>query len=493
MKPAGEEHRTRWDLIRDERFARDAAVFVPKRCIADDGGIDLGGFMAQVNEIIATRGMVLADGQVITKTLSDRIGYELFGDDSWLDTPPRRHWGEAQREFFGLTDPHQMAEEPDGYLCWHVMAYVVEPFLAADELIVGLVHGTADRSSFTCECHDAAVVYTNRARLVCMSCGYTHRVLQAPLDFTARDTLTADEWLDLFGHDGSRRHDVVDLAMVEFRDVENVAVTWQTDRWEYAARDFVFFTRTPPDELAEAIRRMGMDGSVLAEAGFVPSAMPPTPASQLDDASIDLDLVSNAGYAFGAGVTAYHAAYTRPERLSPAVLDLFRAIELLLKARLDHLDPRALDERLSNPTVLRRLADYSVDLAAADEAMIGSLRQLRNKLQHHGARFNQRVGLSLCRDAIIFIDAFATSQLGLRAQDAVALDDWQALLTIPEIAASARATTAELLIPHRRRAEATITPCLRCGEEALLRPDPSSGAYCVYCGHVPVIDFEEDG
>jgi pimeloyl-ACP methyl ester carboxylesterase len=384
-----------------------------------------------------------------------------------------------------------MAEEPDGYRWWHVMAYVVEPFLADGELTAGLIHGTADRASFTCECHDAAVVYTTRSRVVCMSCGYTHLVLQAPLELTARDMLTADDWVDLFGPDGSRRHDVVDLAMVEFRDVENAGVTWQTDRWEYAARDFVFFTRTPPNELAEAIKRTGMDGSVLAEAGFEPSAMPPTPASQLREASIDLDLISNAGHAFGAGVAAYHAAYTRPERLSAAVLDLFRAIELLLKARLEQVDPRVLNERLSNPTVLRRLADHGVVLAAADHATISSLRQLRNKVQHSEARFNHRVGLGLCRAAIIFIDAFATSQLGLRTQDAVAHEDWQALLTIPEIAASARATTAEVLEPHRDRAAAAITACPCCGEEALLRPDPNSGASCVHCGHVPVMDFDE--
>ena len=35
-------------------------------------------------------------------------------------------------------------------------------------------------------------------------------------------------------------------------------------------------------------------------------------------------------------------------------------------------------------------------------------------------------------------------------------------------------------------------PCPRCGEEALLRPDSSTGASCVHCGHVPVIDFDDE-
>jgi hypothetical protein len=472
----------RTDQLRHERFTRDAAVFVPKRAISADGNIDLTRFMAEVNDIVATRGMVLADGQVIDKPFSDRIGYELFGDNSVFDKPTR-HWGDAQRDFFGLADPHQMAEESDGYLWWHVMAYVVESFLAADEMIVGLVHGTADNASFTCECHDAAVVYTSRGRLVCMSCGYMHVVLETPLDLVVRDTLTADDWIDLFDPDGSRRHEVVDLATVEFRDIEDAALIWQTDRWEHAAREFVFFTRTPPDELAEAIRGTELDGSLLAEAGFEPQALPPTPAWQLDDASIDLDLISNAGSGFAAGVAAYNAAYTRPDRLAAAVLDLFRAIELLLKARLDQRDPKALDKRLNNPAVLRRLADHGVVLTAANDATIAGLRDLRNKLQHSEARFNHRVGLGLCRDAIIFIDAFAATELGLHTRDALNLEDWQEVLKIPEIAASAQAATAEILGPYRRRPEASITECPRCGENALLRPHPDSGASCVHCGH----------
>ena len=481
-----EVHGVPENLLKRERFARDAAIFVPRRAIAADGSIDPTRFMAEVNHIVATRGMVLADGQVIDKPFSDLIGYELFGDNSIFDTPTR-HWGEAQRDFFGLADPHQMAEEPDGYLWWHVMAYVVEPFLAADEMIVGLVHGTADNASLTCECHDAAVVYTSRGRLVCMSCGYLHVVLETPLDLVVRDKLTADDWIDLFDPDGPRHHEVVDLAMVEFRDIENAALIWQTDRWEYAAREFVFFARTPPDELAKAIRGGGLDPSLLAEAGFVPRALPPTPAWQLDDASIDLDLISNAGSAFGTGVAAYNAAYTHPDRLSAAVLDLFRAIELLLKARLDQLDPKALDKRPGTPTVLRRLADCGVVLTAANDEAIASLRDLRNKLQHSGARFNHRVGLGLCRDAIIFIDAFAASELGLRTRDALNLDDWQALLAIPEIAASARAATAEVLGPYRRLDEALITECPRCGEEAMLRTHPDIGASCVHCRHVHVL------
>lgn len=182
------------------------------------------------------------------------------------------------------------------------MAYVVESFLGPEELIVGLIHGTADRCAFTCECHEAAVVYTTRSRLVCMSCGYTHLVLQEPLHVAPRAQLSAEDWAELFDHDGNRRHEEVDLAIVDFRSVEHAASIWQTDRWEHAARDFMFFARTPPDELAAAIRGTELDPSVLAEAGFAPVATPPPPAVQLDEGSIDVDLIINAGHATASGV-----------------------------------------------------------------------------------------------------------------------------------------------------------------------------------------------
>jgi hypothetical protein len=487
MKATPDELKARSERLRQERFVRDAAVFVPRRLIADDGSVDLTEVMAEVNAIVASRGMVLADGQVITTPFSDRIGYQLFGDDSVFDAPPARPWGAAQRAFFDLADPHQLAEEPDGYLWWHVMAYVVEPFLADGELIVGLVHGSADGWSFACECHDSAVVYTTRARLVCMSCGYTHLVLPAPLEFGPRDVLSADDWIDLFGPEGARRHEVVDLPLVDVREVENAAAIWKTDRWEEARKEFVFFARTPPDELTEAAKRMGLDPTLLAEAGFEPIPLPPTPAWQLNEGSIDVDLVGNAGDACGTGVAAYVAAHTQPGQLTTAILELFRTIDLLFRARLEQLEPGALGGRPNNPTVLKRLAGHGVSMDPGDEEMIAALRRLRNKLQHSEARFNHRFGLGLCRRAIIFIDAFASSQLGLRTRDVLRVEDWQALLGIPEIAALARRETAEALEQHRHRDEAEIATCPRCGEEALLRPDPSSGAACVHCGHIPVI------
>jgi hypothetical protein len=474
------------DLLRRERFARDAAVFVPKRVAVEAGG-SLAGFMAEVNDIVATRGMVLADGQVIDKPFSDRIGYELYGDSSAYDDvhgASKRRWGNAQREFFGLSNPHQMAEESEGYLCWHVMAYVLGPFLAEGEMIIGLVDGIADCAEFVCECRDAAVVYTNRARVVCMSCGYMHVMLDAPLDLVVRDVLTGDDYFELFDFDGSRRHDEVDLATVEFRDIENAHKTWQTCRWEQSVQEFVLFARTPREEL----RGTQFDGSLLAQDGFEPHALPRSPIWELDAASIDLDLIGNAESAFRAGVAAYNTAYRRQEGLTTAIQELDRAIELLLKARLDQLDPKALDKRYYHRALLQRLVDHGA-LIVADSARIGELHRERNSVQHGTVRLNLRAGLGLSRDAIIFIDAFSASQLGLRTKDALTLEDWRELLRIPEIAASARVAAAETIEACRREHEASVVEeCPHCGENAQLWSGSGGIASCVYCGYVDIGD-----
>jgi hypothetical protein len=468
-----------------ERFSRDAAIFVPRRRIADDGSIDLDDFMIEVNETVVNRGIVLADGQIVKKPFNCGIGgYELFGDDSVFETPGRT-WGPSQQQFFGLKDPYQMAEEPGGFLWWHVMAFVVEPFLAPGELIAGLVHGETDGGCFECECHESTVVYTMFRRLVCMSCGYLHLVLEKPLDIRSETLLSSEEWVRFFDHEGDRRHEEVDLAIVDYRQIENAEVIWKTDRWEHASREFVFFSRTPPDELAAAIRGTELDGSIFAEAGFERVDLPPSPALQLDARSINVDLISNAAHAFRAGVAAYTAAYTRKDELVNAVPHLFRAIELLLKARLEDVETNVV-EGLNNQTVLRRLEQCGVSVAPADKDTITSLRRLRNRLQHGSARFNYRMGLGLCRRAVIFINAFAASELGLYSRDVVTRDDWQKLLLIPEIASSARSSSEKVLAPFRKGREGEITTCPRCGENTLLRPYPDTGAYCVYCRHIPV-------
>jgi hypothetical protein len=68
-----------------------------------------------------------------------------------------------------------------------------------------------------------------------------------------------------------------------------------------------------------------------------------------------------------------------------------------------------------------------------------------------------------------------------------------ALLEIDEVAERARRIVDERMASVRDDPEATIEECPRCHRETMVRPHPSTGAVCAYCGHVPVVRDDEAG
>ncbi len=472
------------------RFSQLVGFWVPRRFVTE-AGIDVDAFVADINEKVARRGFVLYDGQILTRSLDSGEPIDPVFEPESLDhdyeIPERREWKAEQRAYFGLDDPYQMADEDDTFTWSSMMTRVVGSYLAPGELIAALLHGESDDSYFTCTCHYSTVVYTTRHRCVCMSCGATHVVLCEPLALTPRQLLTGEEWDDFFDEKGSRRHEEVDLATVDFRDIENAAAIWTTNQWDEASHENIFFARSSPEEIAEAIRGTEADPSMLLEAGWTKVDQAPPPALQVMRNSVDVSLGKNAEHAFAEGVSEFLAAYVYPDRLVHAIPQLFRATELLLKARLEMLDPHGLDDQPNNPTVLDRLCAGGISLSGDEVEAITRLRRLRNNLQHGEATFNHREGLALCRRGIIFIDRFVDEELGMWTADAIRGSDWQALLNISEIAARARRIVDAWLEPYRKDPDASITPCPRCERETMLRPHPATGASCAYCGHVPVV------
>jgi hypothetical protein len=475
----------------DRRFTKVAGFWAPRRWLTRET-MDVDGMVAEIEEIIGTRGFVAYDGQVITSLR--RVGswdacFEPTGIDDPMDIPKRRHWGPEQRAYFGVENPYQMADD-DGPFTWSsISTGIADPYLAPGELIAGVIHGANERCFYTCPCHYADVVYTTRHRLVCMSCGATHVVLREPVLTTFRQTIAPEEWDDLFSATGSRHHEPLDLAIVDFQDIENTApFVWSTNQWDEALDDYILHARATPEEFENAIRGTERDASIFLEAGFHPVSEPPAPAFQIMDGSVDVDMMDSAGHALGGGASAYLAAYVQPERLIDSVKDLFQAIELLLKVRLEASNPLGLRDQPNNPTVLIRLAAIGVALSADETNTLTELRRLRNDLQHSSARFNQRAVLGLCRRALILIDRFVVEELNAWPGDVIAAADWHQLLAIEEISAHAASVAQTRLVEYRDDPEASITECPRCGRESLLRPHPNTGASCVICRHVPVIE-----
>jgi hypothetical protein len=209
--------------------------------------------------------------------------------------------------------------------------------------------------------------------------------------------------------------------------------------------------------------------------------------TNLMDDSIDVDLLENAAHAMREGVSSFLAARQSSTALLSAIPALFRAIELLLKAKLQELDPRSLADEPNNPTVLKRLAASGIAISPSERDGINRLRRLRNALQHGTAKFNHRTGLSTCRAAIIFLDRFARAEHGLWLGNAIPPEEWYELLAIPELSSTADEVTEELLIEVRAQPSAEISSCPRCNKTTLVRPYSGGGASCIYCGHIPVV------
>lgn len=481
----------RRDYRPQTRFGRTLAFWAPKRFVSSTG-IDVVSFVAELDRTIRARGMILYDRQIVSTSLAviewiESI-FEPESPEGSFEVPPRVEWGEAQQRYFGLDDPYQMTDDPGDFTWSHIVIGLPEPYLRPEELIAGVIDGVEDSRYLECTCHSASVVYTTRHRLVCMSCGMTHLVLSEPLYIVPTRLLTADEWVAFFDPDGTRHEEEIDLVTIDFREVEGASFIWSTAQWESAAHELVFFARSSPEEIAEAVRGTEMDPdiqAILVEQGWTPVDTPPPPAFQLLPHSVDVNLLENAAHALRDGVGEFTAAYVKPERLVSAIPDLFRCTELLLKVRLQAGEACALDDRPNNPTVLNRLRNIGVELSTAELTTIIGLRRVRNDLQHGAASFNQRCGLSLCRESLVFIDRFVGDELGMWIGDVVVGNDWRHLLTIAEVAATADTVVGQRLLPYRSSPQADISTCATCGHDSVLRPHRGAGAVCAYCGAVP--------
>jgi hypothetical protein len=287
----------------DRQFTKVVGFWAPRRWLTAET-MDVDGLVAEIEETVRTRGLVAYDGQVITSLR--RVGpweacFEQVSIDTPLDIPEQRHWGPEQRAFFGVEQPYQMADDEGPFTYSSITTGIADPYLIPGELIAGAVHGSRERCFFTCPCHYAHVVYTTRHRLVCMSCGATHLVLRKPVLITFQQTIAAEEWDELFGAEGSRRHEPLDLAIVDVQDIESAApFVWSTNQWDEALYDYVLHARATPEEFDKAIRGTEADASILLEAGWHPVPEPPAPAFQIMDGSVDVGMMDSAGHALAA-------------------------------------------------------------------------------------------------------------------------------------------------------------------------------------------------
>jgi hypothetical protein len=469
-----------------------SAIYVHVRRDLADSGAPLDVILDDINTRIRSRGgVILADRQLLHEPVNRGWRIHTFFDEE-TTTPfehPKREWGGAQRSYFtklwGLRDPYQYAEQPLQYNRFCFGAYLPRPFLNSTERALAVIEARRDDILYYCQCHSGAVVYTTAHRLICMNCGKLHCVLQEPLRHAFGTGFTEEQWRKLFDDDGVLVDADASIPTVEYQDVYAAKTVWETDIWENMSSHIEFLARGNPDEIARwRAGEARIDDFV--EAGWTQARSPPPLLSaQLSADLFGVDLTENAIRSFNSAAEAFGLSRTHGDALRQGVLDLFHALELMLKVRLQQQTGQAFVTRLNNLTVIRMLTTAGVNFTANDLDTIAKLRRLRNRLQHDGARYGYREVRELLAEAFIFIDSFFKKEFGEWIGEIAEQPGWGALLTIPSVRQNAEEEVANQVRHAIAEARCSVEICPDCERLHVVRDGHQAG-FCLYCRRVPV-------
>ena len=297
--------------------------------------------------------------------------------------------------------------------------------------------------------------------------------------------LSGDEWYQLFDPTGELIDDSPPLEIVDYREVAKVESIWMTDAWLGATAEIKFYATATPEEIKRY--EAGLVGpDAWVEAGFAQIPMVPPPSAQIKENGFGIDIMENAATALKLGASAYVQSHKDPAALREAVLNLFQAVELILKIRLKRVDPTALRHPSNNPTVIDKLRALNVMIDNNDVAAITDLRRIRNKLQHSEASFSYRATRMLLRRILVFLDDFSLKELGYWMGDAVAPKAWGEILHLEQIRRNAVDQAAARIAGLDTELDDVVQGCPNCGRQTLVRAR-LGGSECMYCRHRPTL------
>ena len=200
-----------------------------------------------------------------------------------------------------------------------------------------------------------------------------YRVLARPLEQTFDVGISNERWEDAFDDHGELIDDELELPILDYSFVKRAPYIWTTDVWDEATWLIDFYAEGSEEEINRYEATLPKAEDFIA-AGFAQITMPPSATAQLADDGVGIDLWDNSGAAVKSAANAFARSLTKPEVLRDAVLDTFHGIELLLKMRLEPIDPAALKE--NNPTILRRLIDHGVAISGSKSQRLTSCGSL---------------------------------------------------------------------------------------------------------------------
>ena len=470
------------------KSAQSTVIYAHVRRELVEAKAPLAELVEDVNEKVRRHGgIILANRQFLRRQISIDWHVEAYLDD-YTSSPfeqPEREWGDAQKRYFsdlwGLTEPYQYAREPDQYDRFCIGAIDPTPYLVPSETILALVETVADYWSVDCPCHVAQVVYTSRHRVICMGCGHLYCVLAEPIGRSFGAGIENEVWESAFDATGELVDDNIEIPILDYREVEKAKLIWTTDVWEEVSWVINLYARGDEEEI-EHYRRGFPQVDDLIAAGWQHVPTPPSASAQLAGDGYGVDIGENSAAAFRTAASAFARSRTDPDSLREAVLSAFQATELILKMRLEEIDPKAL--KANNPTVIERLVEANVAVDAQEHTAIAELRRLRNKLQHGEAVFGYRSTRRLLRATFTFLDRFTIAELDYWIGHVCDGQGWSALLQLPSIQKNADRISCEIAASALSDPSLQVAQCDACKRQTVIMFNDVVG-HCLYCRWEP--------
>lgn len=478
------------------KSAQSTVIYAHVRRELVEAKAPLADLVEDVNEKVRRHGgIILANRQFLRRPISMDWHVEAYLDD-YTSSPfeqPEREWSDAQKRYFGdlwgLTDPYQYARERDQYDQFCIGALDPTPYLVPRETILALVETVADYWSVDCPCHVAQVVYTSRHRVICMGCGYLYCVLAEPIGRSFGPGIENEVWENAFDATGELVDDSIEIPILDYREVENAKLIWTTDVWDEVSWVINLYARGDEEEI-EHYRRGFPQVDDLIAAGWQHVPTPPSASAQLSHDGYAVDIGENSAAAFKIAASAFARSRTDPDALREAVLSAFQATELILKMRLEAIDPTALSA--NNPTVIERLVEANVAIDAQEQAAIAALRSLRNKLQHGAAAFGYRSTRRLLRATFAFLDRFTIAELDYWIGHVCDREGWSALLQLPSIQENADRISQDIAARALSDPVVEVAHCDACKRQSVIMFNEVVG-HCLYCRWEPTISPVDAG
>lgn len=181
---------------------------------------------------------------------------------------------------------------------------------------------------------------------------------------------------------------------------------------------------------------------------------------------------------------------TRDTDLKYAVLHIFHAVELFLKARLSKASPELIYEKkkveIDGFTVKfrdlqSRLSDIGIILSEQDKSDLKFLQKVRNSIEHYQFSGNYEEIENYVGRAMRFLKIFLYKELGIDLQNELSESTYQALLDAFGSYAERMSKQNISLHPKDYGVEHDLLFCEKCNETSVVFPDPTSTDGTIHC------------